>query len=606
MIEMAIDRYVQNIPWDRYSSILFEENIEEYSRSIAEALDGLPSKGLDIEFESDIWDFSPLRPESEPSTLRINFSQIHPSCKDYFKFFVLYRMADNVQISTVVAEAKTVASLIHSIFDTKTIQDISLLTTDDVENVCLQRPWSGLVKAKALSGIANFFSFIKCNFEVQVLVDYTHVRNLSQEMNRKGQLEKEKTPTIPDEYFDKIKNACRNALNDDSLSRNRRMTAGLIIILTQTGLRGEDLISIRLSDIKTYILNDRTFNYIEFETRKPTRGRRHYIHARCRLNPLCMEAVKTMTELGAGLRRKHNTDHLYLLDDEVTTSDYTPPIKNHSFVNQYQMLMREILPEECSRPWEGIEKTGVKHGKESIYIPAVKQYRVFACTDLYRQGASLLNIRRSMGHLSYSMEGYYVRQKETWQEDRVKSARTVLKAVSEENTTPIGNSSSPLAATTIRETIKDLDIDIKASDEELFRELGNRLIIRAKSGGFCIRTGITCSEDYKTDQTLCAYDECPNLHYFYFNLPNAYSEFLTAKASWDKTKSEGHTRAAEKEAYKVDNICRRRIVPMLDELDRRLSCESEQAILERHPGLESVIHDKDRIREETESWLKTR
>ena len=141
------------------------------------------------------------------------------------------------------------------------------------------------------------------------------------------------------------------------------------------------------------------------------------------------------------------------------------------------------------------------------------------------------------------------------------------------------------------------------TNEEILETLGKKLIVRAKPGGYCIRTGRTCAEDYKTDQTLCAYDECPNIYYFYFNLSTAYDDMKESERTYQHAIDSGHKREAEKEKYKIVNIARRRIIPMLDELERILTTSTPEEIEERHPGMAETIRKKDEIRKEAMKWI---
>ena len=65
----------------------------------------------------------------------------------------------------------------------------------------------------------------------------------------------------------------------------------------------------------------------------------------------------------------------------------------------------------------------------------------------------------------------------------------------------------------------------------------------------------------------------------------------------------GHKREAEKEKYKIVNIARRRIIPMLDELERILTTSTPEEIEERHPGMAETIRKKDEIRKEAMKWI---
>lgn len=602
MIEAAFTPYVKNIPWKEYEHQIFEEDIDKYISNIEHILGENTDRLEKIDFNDDLWDFSSYRPDLDPSTLRLHMRNCNVCYKSFLKFFVLNRLAERLGIRSTIRTARNILSILESILDCKRTKSISLITNEDIKNEIYRRNTADATSEKLFSDIACFYSFIEGNFKIRTLVETKELKILAKGHAASLKMIDTKTPTIPEEYFKLIVDACLKAIHDGTLPRNTRMTAGIMLVESQTAIRNEDLMNLKMSDIKHVTFGDRTFHYFEFDTRKPSKSDTLFIHCKCRLNSLCLEAINVMDRLGETIRHKSGTDYIYVLEDEPTSRPYVFPIKNSTFINHYYRLMRDLLPDACKRSWEGITpKNYLRH----IYnIPTIKQFRVFVCTDLYRKGVSLTNIRRMMGHLYYSMAGYYVRQKETWQQTRAEAAKQVIKAVKEEHAKPIGKDpNSTKMQNTIQKIAKDPEVNISGSYEELLDSIGRKLLVRAKPGGFCIRTGRTCAEDYKTDQTLCAYDECPNIYYFYFNLATAHDDMKAAEQTWQHAIDSGHKREAEKELYKIVNIARRRIIPMLDELERMLMTSTPEQIEERHPGMAETIRKKDEIRKEAMEWI---
>ena len=602
MIEAAFTPYVRNIPWEEYEHQMFEEDIDKYISNIEHILGENAGRLDKIDFNDDLWDFSSYRPDLDPGTLRLHMHNCNACYKAFLKFFVLNRLAERFGIRSTIRNAKIVSSVLESILDRKRIKSISLITNEDIKNEIYLRNSSDNTSRQLFSMMACFYSFIEGNFRIQTMVETKELEALAKNHSARARNVDRKTPTIPEEYFKLIVDACLKAIHDETLPRNTRMTAGALLIESQTGIRSEDLLNLRLSDVKEKRYGDAVFHYLEFDTRKPSKSDTMFMHCKCRLNRICLEAIDAMEKLGEPIRRKSGTDYIYVMEDEFTSPPYVFPIKNGTFVAHYYRLMRDLLPDACERSWEGI--TPKKHLRHIYNIPTIKQFRVFVCTDLYRKGVSPTNIRRMMGHLSYSMAYYYVRQKETWQQTRAEAARQVICAVKEENAKPIGKDpGSTRMRDTIQKIAKDPEVNIAGSYEEILESIGRKLLVRAKPGGFCIRTGRTCAEDYKTDQTLCAYDECPNIYYFYFNLSTAYDDMKESERTYQHAIDSGHKREAEKEKYKIVNIARRRIIPMLDELERMLTTSTPEEIEERHPGMAETIRKKDEIRKEAMEWI---
>ena len=592
MIEAILNPYIANIPWGRFDKTFIEENTARYAQNIEYILGEQDKIPFRINFDDDIWDFAPFRPDA-CENITITFERANPCYKDFLKLFTIQRFTERIGIRSMRGQVEALMTILNSVLAEKRIRSISLITDEDLINSIERTGVCEKTKSNRLLACAMFFSVIESEFRIPVLVDTEILFDESKRLKRK--YVEQRTPTIPDEYFGLIMDACRKALYDESLPYDLRMTAGLLINEGQTGIRTEDLLNLKMSDVKQTVFGDRTFHYLEFETRKPSRSDSYFKKARCRLNETCMQAIHVMEDLGRENRKEAPHDFIYTLGQSIR------PVPKSKFVNRYKALLYATIPEAMMKPWPGV-KPSMYRGK-TVYVPTTRQYRVFACSDLYRKGASLLNIKRSMGHLSAAMEGYYVRQKETWQESRAEAAKQIIKAITDEKTVPVGNPAASRMDNIIGKIVDDTNVNITGSRDEVLDALGKKLIVRAKPGGYCIRTGRTCAEDYKTDQTLCAYDECPNIYYFYFNLATAYEDMKNAEATYRQAFDAGHRREAEKEQYKIVNIARRRIIPMLDELERMLTTSTPEQIEERHPGMAETIRKKDEIRKEAMEWI---
>ena len=593
MIEALLNPYIDNIPWDRIDKALIEENASRYAKNIEYVMDRQPESISKIDFNDDVWDFSQFRPDA-CERITINFRKANICYKDFLKMFAILKMVERTRIRSVCGHVGNIKKVVNSVLESKRIRSISILTTQDLIEAIERFPVKENTKYAMLSSCAQFFAVIECEIRVPVLVDSEELYEAAAIKSHNNPYQK--TQTIPDEYFGIIKDTCMKVLMDESASYKERMTAGEILIEGQTGLRTEDLLNLKLGDVKAVEHYGKVFHYLDFETRKPSRSDQYFKRARCRLNETCLTAIRKMEELGAEHRLKAPFDFIYTLEASPR------PVRKQIFECVYRRLLYTYAREACLKPWPGINATGL--GKNTrVHVPSMRQYRVFVCTDLYRQGVSLVNIMRSMGHISSTMAGYYVRQKETWQNDRAKAARQIIKAVVDEKTVPLGNPTASRMNGVIGKIVDDTKVNIAGSNEEILETLGKKLIVRAKPGGYCIRTGRTCAEDYRTDQTLCAYDECPNIYYFYFNLSTAYEDMRNAETTYQQALDAGHKREAEKEQYKIVNIARRRIIPMLDELERMLATSTVEEIEERHPGMAETIRKKDDIRKEAMDWI---
>ena len=108
-----------------------------------------------------------------------------------------------------------------------------------------------------------------------------------------------------------------------------------------------------------------------------------------------------------------------------------------------------------------------------------------------------------MGHLSEYMLGYYVRPKDTYQENIAYSEK-VIREIAGDDLTPIG-----LMGSDLRENIKlfisERKLNVKTDTSQIMEALGNKLVIRGKTGGVCIKTSLMpCARDAGEDLPFTA------------------------------------------------------------------------------------------------------
>ncbi len=295
--------------------------------------------------------------------------------------------------------------------------------------------------------------------------------------------------------------------------------------------------------------------------------------------------------------------------DSVYNSCDVYPLPNHRFRKEFKRFLHKNLPKEAYKDWPGIVKTSFSVGsgrtKQHFLIsaPDTRQFRVHLCTALYNKGIPLVYIQKYMGHLSEYMLGYYVRPKDTYQENIAYSEK-VIREIAGDDLTPIG-----LMGSELRENIKlfisERNLNVKTDIAQILEAFGNKLVIRGKTGGVCIKTSLMpCAKDAWTNEVLCAYNLCPNLFHFYYMADLSYIDFKTMQSTYEENLSAGHTKAAQKELKKIKDLLCRKLTPELDELDREITLKGRDHILIRNPSLSTIIDNESYIRKEIELWMQ--
>lgn len=85
----------------------------------------------------------------------------------------------------------------------------------------------------------------------------------------------------------------------------------------------------------------------------------------------------------------------------------------------------------------------------------------------------------------------------------------------------------------------------------------------------------------------------------------SYADLLVLQDIYEAALESGRVREAQKELGKLKDLCRRRLVSELDELDREIARKGEEAVLERHRHLLDIIRNRQEIRREIETWMSS-
>ena len=205
------------------------------------------------------------------------------------------------------------------------------------------------------------------------------------------------------------------------------------------------------------------------------------------------------------------------------------------------------------------------------------------------------------------MMGYYVRPKDTYQEN-IQYSEKVIREIAGEDVTPLGGN---MLGEDINENIKkfiaDNGFNVQTDVEAIVKALGDNVIIRGKTGGVCIKTSLMlCSKDARINEMMCAYNLCPNLFHFYYMVDVSYMNFQTLQDTYKAMKDEGKTKAAQKELSKMRDLLNRKLIPEMDELDKEIEVKGFNTILDRHPSLLDIMTNREDIRKEIEVWRTKR
>ena len=604
MANVVFSSVISDIPWEEDPSFS-QGSRPAYLAHFRYSFDRIPVAGGRIPFRDDVWDFNPCFDGFNDDKLRIRFSGLPAEIKTHCKFWAL-RMLEERRVSTVQGRVLSFKGVVARALSESDHGTFVLLTTDDIV--------AAIEGAKrtpgTLSGLyrscCKGFRFLKANCGMGLAVDETRLDELAISNGRKAKkmAEKRKTPDIPLEYFDRIIAKAISVMRDESAAHNRRATACLLVMLTQLGMRIQDLLALRTHQLheKKLRASGLVANFIRYETRKPSASESSLINLDIASNRLCTEAFNTLAAIRDGCLLGDKEDFLYVLDPVARSSDSLPVSRNR-FRNEYINFLAEELAECSLLDWKGIPKTLVPNSDIRISVPSTPQYRVRLCTALHERGVPQLFIQRYMGHLSEAMQGYYARPKDPYQEC-IGYTESLIEDIAVNDVRLLGGRYGDEIKAGILDFIERNGLDARKDVGEIVAALGPNVIVRAKEGGCCIKTSIMpCSKDARSNELLCAYNLCPNLFHRYHAADVTCANLFVMQEAYSDMVDAGKTRMAEKELNKIKDLCRRRLLPELDELDREIGRQGEDGVLSKHPHLRDVVAGRKEIREEAIGWM---
>ena len=604
MIEnLLTDNYVKNIPWEKTPRRCFMDDNNKYEEAFKNVLEYVPNSDDKITYSEKVWDFNQYYKDINSDDYKIDFNKASEDYIDYLKLFVIYKITQKSKISTIKRRIISFISIISAIKNEQN-KPFSLITTDDIKNEIESRNIISSTKHSLYVATYLIYEFIIKNYELSLLVDVNELQKKSAEDRALSKKENTKIPNIPEDYYSVILTKAIETLDNEKASYNRRMTAGLIIIETQTGLRTQDLLGLKVNDIheKKLPVSDVVCNYLHFQTRKPSKAHSDMLEFDIYASKLCAEAFNKMNILRKKCVYK-NEPYLYVLDS-IGRSTNKYPISTERLQIEYRKFFLEELKDLTREKWEGINP--VKHvwGNKTyqLNIPEIRQYRVHLATALYNNGISLNYIKKYLGHLSEYMLGYYVRPKNPGHEN-AKYAERIVKKIAGDDMTPLGSMGAELKQN-LQQFIKEGNYNVKSDTSKILNDLGENLVIREKGPGLCCikTTIIPCKYDARTDKMLCAFGTCPNIFHFFDMINVSYMQFHELQNSYQQNKDNGFKRAAEKELNKLKSFCKGRLTPELDELERVVKVKGLSAFIKQYPDLQYYATNIDNIRKEIQLW----
>lgn len=567
-------------------------------------LNALDAQGENrIDFESDYWNLRPFlkKGEKAPST-GFHFEDLPNDAKQYLKFFLNYfRKKENVKVSTLFIRYANIKNLLVDILSKNKRIDFDGITTQMIQETIDSRGLAPESNRSYYTSITKFYDYLIRVCNLALLVDIDELIELMNKAVKTAKRDDTRLPNIPEQVAQEIRTTALKVMRDENVEYRFRLVACAIIMLFRLGVRIDDLMDFRTDDLKKDATEVKGYkiSYITYFIHKLTRHNGEAFNHTIFATSDCVEAFETLLDIRQ-TQPASNTDFLFVYKDKPVT-------KQKISEGFYPLYMYMYHPDICKtdKYKDAFTPNSSCHyaparGK-TLYFPETRQYRVYLCTELYAKGVSRNFVEEHLKHLSVSMANYYNRPEDKLPE-YIAYAENVLETMIVEKVNPIG-----LAGPQIRQNIEQFlqknEFNVKKDFGTIMDVLGDKVSIRAKTGGFCFKTSLVpCAQEAGTNKMLCAYNLCPNVYSFYYMVDYSYSEFKGHIEAYEQNFFKGLKNSAQKELYEIQSLILRALEPQIRQLEEEIQKSGFKAIAEKHPNIIDIAKDLETIKKEIREW----
>lgn len=482
-------------------------------------------------FTDDVWDLSPFISDKSLSEnkkkIMFNFIE-NKEMKITIKLYAYYRLS-KVKPKTVRYDINGYLPLFIKYCNRNNIQCFNSITKEDFLNYSL---W-----IKEESNIKNGYPYCKVIEEIikigqikgwnvpktNIFVDFTS----NDLWDTKKDLKENKTKPIPEDIFDKI---LQCALQEKNI-----LTKAGIIIQSQTGLRINEVLSIRQGCVHT---TSDGYDYMEVTLGKTEKGE-PIIH-KVFINDLVKNAILELGEYTKNLREESGLKELFIV--KSPRKEWSVGVYKVDKWNTYKLA-----------PF--INKWDIRDSKGNLYPLKSHQFRATFVRELIKQKVPITHIMKQFAHVSIEMTSHYL----TLKEEEVKEIYSDM----------ILGKDSKIAGLRAKEIKTKLDEQFRGKTEQEVDAIVSNL---SKSISFNpLPTGV-CLYDFRqgncSDGDGCFFYNCPNYVTEVKFYPVLKQELDLMEREMARYKEFGQQRSWERQYVKYKYL-----KPLVDSLEEQINEE---------------------------------
>lgn len=277
----------------------------------------LPFDDLSIHYNDDFWDFEGItKANLDTSNFRFDFSRTDVRFRDELKGYVLISIVEGrLSLAIINRHFRAITKFLDFCAEkgASTVADIQALYA--VEWIS-KADTTGSERYKYLRGGAVLAFYTYYNVYIQDIFGKNHfdtLRNSFDKQLLKAEFENNKTPNIPDDYFDQIVAAAIHTIDDEEAHPFYRALSCMLLMESQVGLRTGELFALKVGCVHPVTISTGdTAYFLEYETWKKHRGICAISKEITYVNELFKKGYDSIVQISDDTRREKNVDYLFV------------------------------------------------------------------------------------------------------------------------------------------------------------------------------------------------------------------------------------------------------------------------------------------------------
>lgn len=370
----------------------------------------VPIDTISVYYSDDVWDLKRIKPEYVSNSGFLVVFDVAPPYKDLMKdLYIVYVYEKKLKINSITMKVYDCINFLNFAYS-KGSTNIEAITPDTIQgymNLCE----TDNKRYRISCALKDFFEFYNIYYAKHF--DVHHYDVLIKEDPRRYTYGKRevKTQEIPDDYYKKFLRASFDVATNENEPVKHRGMACLYLILSQTGLRISELLSLKSDCLQEVSFPDKpSLYYMCYSTFKKFHKINKTAIVKTPANKIVIEAYNILLKIYAKQREEAKSDYLFFIDKKAPVE----AMKAWRYSKKYVAYLNKYFPTVTHQAGD---LKGLKYQKMEtptpegnlVIMPTFHQFRVHYCTKLCDEKVDIMHISQIVGHESSNTTMTYVK-----------------------------------------------------------------------------------------------------------------------------------------------------------------------------------------------------